>query len=81
MDNRCTVKLYRIEMCPYCARVKKKLEELGLGYEEVDVPKPRSSRDEVRRLSGQRAVPILVDGETVVSDSARIVEYLEGSYG
>ncbi|MBS1263965.1 MAG: hypothetical protein MAG715_01160 [Methanonatronarchaeales archaeon] len=76
------MKLYQIPSCPYCQRVCRKLDDIGLEYEEVEVPLPHEERDEVYRLSGQRAVPVLVDEDgEVVSDSSRIVRYLESKYG
>jgi len=41
----------------------------------------REERDEVEAVSGQRKVPVLVDGETVVIDSRQIVRYLYEQYG
>jgi glutathione S-transferase len=42
-----------------------------------------SERDAVRRVSGSRTVPVLVDPETGVTltESANIVEYVETYYG
>jgi glutathione S-transferase len=42
-----------------------------------------SRRNEVARVSGQRQVPVVVDDATGVtmSQSARIIEYLKGTYG
>ena len=42
-----------------------------------------SKRNVVKRISGKRTVPAIVDHETGVtmSESANIVEYLEGTYG
>ena len=42
-----------------------------------------SDRDVVKRASGARTVPVIVDETTGVtmSESANIVEYLEAAYG
>ena len=48
----------------------------GIEYEELRVPQRRSKRYEIEDLTGQRWVPVLVDGEEVVYDSHRILEYL-----
>ena len=42
-----------------------------------------SDRDVVKRVSGSRTVPAIVDDETGVtmSESANIVEYLDKAYG
>jgi glutathione S-transferase len=47
----------------------------------VEVPRERSERTQVIELSGQRLVPTIVDGDTVVWDSRRIVRYLYEQYG
>jgi glutathione S-transferase len=75
------ITLYQVEWCPYCHRVRAALTELGLDYETVNVPAGRSQRTEVIELSGQERVPVIKDGDLVIADSARIVEYLEATYG
>jgi uncharacterized protein (DUF302 family) len=47
----------------------------------VNVAASGEGREEVRGLTGGSAVPVLVDGEEVVTDSGRIVSYLEENYG
>jgi glutathione S-transferase len=74
--------LYQLDGCPYCERVVDVLDELDLSYESVWVEGLHSERDEVKRVSGQRAVPVLVDDEygVTMAESERIVEYLETTY-
>ncbi len=60
-----------------CGKVARKLREAGIDYEEVRVPMLKRDRPEVEELTGQRWVPVLVDGDEVIHDSKRIVEYLE----
>ena len=60
--------------------MKEDLERRGLAFEEVSVGWTRKDREAVRRLSGQSQVPILVDGDLVVHDSARILAHLEATY-
>jgi glutathione S-transferase len=67
-------RLYQIATCPYCIKVSAALDRLGLEYQAVAVDP--GDRREVRRLSGQALVPVLVDGETVVADSTAILRYL-----
>lgn len=75
--------LYRLEGCPYCEDVAAVLEDLDLPYESVWVDGLHSERDEVAAVSGQRQVPVLVDDAcgVTMAESARIVEFLETSYG
>jgi glutathione S-transferase len=62
-------------LCP-CGRVARALRRAGVEHEEVRVPYRRARRGEVERLTGQRRVPVLVDGEQAICDSHRIVEFL-----
>ncbi|MGZ0748475.1 MULTISPECIES: glutaredoxin family protein [unclassified Haloparvum] len=77
------ITLYRLQACPYCERVVNKLNELGLEYDSRFVEPMHSERNVVKRVSGSRTVPAIVDETTGVtmSESANIVEYLEGTYG
>ncbi|MFA8387081.1 MAG: glutathione S-transferase family protein [Pelagibaca sp.] len=54
------------------------LEELGAPYEHVPAA-PQS--DEVRAFSPSGKVPVLVDGEDVISDSTAILTYLADKHG
>ena len=67
-------------LCP-CGAVSRKLRKLELPHRVERVPYRRRDRPEVVELTGQRRVPLLVDGEEVVYDSKRIVEYLQWRYG
>jgi len=76
--------LYELEGCPYCAKVKTKLADLDLEYESVMVPRSHGERTEVKEVSGQTGVPVLVDeanGIEGMSESDDIVEYLDETYG
>jgi glutathione S-transferase len=76
--------LYELPGCPFCAKVKNKLSELGLEYESREVPRSHGERTEVEEISGQTGVPVLVDEEHGVEgmpESDDIVAYLEKTYG
>ena len=76
--------LYELEGCPFCAKVKRKLDELDLGYEQRMVSRNHDERTEVEEVSGQTGVPVLVDEEHDVEgmpESDDIVAYLERTYG
>ena len=78
------LELYELEGCPYCAKVKQKLAELDLAYESHMVPASHAERDEVKAISGQTGVPVLVDpdhGVDAMPESDDIVAYLEETYG
>ena len=83
--ERPAVVLYRCptptnHLCP-CGAVARKLERLDVDYRTERVPYRRRSRPEVIELTGQRRVPLLIDGSEVVHDSKRIREYLDWRYG
>ncbi|AXG05765.1 glutaredoxin [Haloplanus rubicundus] len=78
------LELYELPGCPYCAKVKTKLDELGLEYVSHEVPRSHPERTEVEEVSGQTGVPVLVDPDHDVegmSESDDIVAYLEQTYG
>ena len=52
------------------------LQAKGLSYREVEVT-PGIGQISLFRLSGQRQVPVLVDGDDVVADSSAICRHLE----
>jgi glutathione S-transferase len=54
---------------------------MGLDHETVRVPYRRAGRPEIEELTRQRRVPVLVDGDEIVHDSKRIIEYLEWRHG
>ncbi|WP_324756036.1 glutathione S-transferase N-terminal domain-containing protein [Haloarcula sp. GH36] len=78
------LELYELEGCPYCAKVITKLDELGLEYESHMVPRSHDERTEVKEVSGQTGVPVLIDHDNGIDgmpESDDIVEYLEETYG
>lgn len=76
------VTLYQLEGCPYCEFITDRLEELDLEYDSVWVEGMHSKRNEVKRVSGQRQVPVIVDDEygVTMAESQRILDYLDETY-
>ncbi|ERH06258.1 MAG: glutaredoxin related protein [Halonotius sp. J07HN4] len=75
--------LYELSGCPYCAKVINKLDELGLEYESREVPRSHSERTEVKEVSGQTGVPVLIDEEYDIDgmpESDDIVAHLQEHY-
>jgi mycoredoxin len=60
-----------------CGVVARRLKRSGIPFSEVRVPFLKRQRPEVFELTGQRWVPVLINGEDVVHDSHRILEYLD----
>ena len=67
-------------LCP-CGAVARRLKKLDLEYRTERVALRRHDRPEIVELTGERYVPVLVDGDEVVNDSRRIREYLDWAYG
>ena len=68
-------------LCP-CGAVSRRLRKLGVEHRVERVPyRRRGTRPEVEELTGQSRVPLLIEGDEVIHDSRRIVEYLEWKHG
>lgn len=74
------MKLYQAEWCPFSHRVRAKLTELGVDYDIVNIPVSSKKRQELEEVAGTTAIPVLVDGERVISDSDEAISYLEQEY-
>lgn len=73
-----SVTVYSTPTCPWCARAKAYLKELGVDYDEKDVSVDVAAAREMVRLSGQMGVPVIsIDGNIVIGfDKRRIDELL-----
>ena len=71
------LELYQAEWCPYSHRVRQRLTELGLDFVARQVEADPDGRAALRELAGDASIPVLVDGDTVVTDPDRIVAYLD----
>ncbi len=69
--------LFHVDWCPDCRVVRQKLADLGLHYESVIVPDSRSMRTQVHDVSGQYYVPVLKDGDLVLTETEDILAYLD----
>jgi glutaredoxin 3 len=74
------MKLYQAEWCPFSHRVRAKLTELGIDYELINVPASSNKRRDLEKVAGTTAIPVLVDGQKVISDSEEALSYLEKKY-
>jgi len=77
-----SVTLYQLDGCPFCEKVADRLDEVGVDYETIWVDAMHSDRDEVKRVSGQRGVPVLVDEDrgVTMAESDNIVEFVDRTY-
>ncbi len=69
------LRLYRFRYSTNVERVALALAHKGLEVESIQIDP--ADRAPLRELSGQDLVPVLVDGDAVVSDSVRIIGHLE----
>ena len=78
-------------LCP-CGAVERRLRKLGLEHRTERVSGAarrlipvrgdrRGDRPEIVELTRQERVPVLVDGDEVIHDSKRILQWLEHAYG
>jgi glutaredoxin/uncharacterized protein (DUF302 family) len=73
------LKLYQVEWCPACHRVRQVMTELGISYELVNVSADRDERDDVVAVSGQDTVPVLVEDDTVLVHAEAIIDHLRAT--
>jgi len=52
-----------------------------MSYQDVIVPHSRRMRAQVYDVSGQYYVPVLKDGDLVLTETEDILEYLDKRYG
>lgn len=69
------MRLYRANFSTNVERVALVLAHKGIEVESRYID--RADRSEVEAVSGQGLVPVLVDGDTVVTNSVRIMAYVE----
>lgn len=73
------LELYQFEGCEYSAQVRQKMSEWGIDCILRNVPKDKSERGRLKRLSGHDETPTLVDsscGVIIAGDDRKIIEHL-----
>jgi glutathione S-transferase len=73
------LELYQFELSQFSEKVRLVLDYKGLAYRKIEVV-PGMGQLDLFRLSGQRQVPVLKDGSTVIADSTAIALYLDRTY-
>jgi glutathione S-transferase len=73
------MQLHQFRHSAFCEKVRLVLAAKGLDYTTVEVI-PGLGQLELFRLSGQRQVPVLVDGDEIVADSTTIALHLESRH-
>lgn len=76
-DQKRDLVLYKYDACGYCARVMRKIDQLGVQVAYRDTRKEPDAREELRQRTGRTQVPCLfIDGEPLF-ESSDIVAWLE----
>lgn len=73
------MQLHQFRHSAFCEKVRLILAVKGLPYSTVEVT-PGFGQIALFRLSGQRQVPVLEDGATVIADSTAIALHLEAQH-
>jgi glutathione S-transferase len=73
--------LYQAEWCPYSHRVRQRLTELMLPFVAVPVEPDSVDRAQLRKLTGDDSIPVLVteSGEPI-GDADAILAWLDANY-
>jgi glutaredoxin 3 len=59
------VTIYTKPGCPYCAAAKDDLAKRGVDYREINAAASAEAKEELIRVSGGRAVPVIVENTKV----------------
>ncbi len=71
--------LYKFDSCPFCRRVARAIDDLGLSIATRDTRKEPGAREELLARTGRTQVPCLfIDGEPLF-ESADIVDWLRAN--
>jgi len=73
-------KIYTYPTCPYCMKVRKTFDEMGIEYEDVNAERGTPGSEELVRLGGSQQVPFLVDGGTMMYESDDIIAYAKKNH-
>ncbi len=80
-----TLSLYQFQACPFCARVRRVIEELNAPVEYRDIFENPTYRDELITARGRPTVPVLRcdagDSSRWMPESADIIAYLRERFG
>jgi len=79
--SKTEIVLYDLEQCPYCQKVRNKLEELELAYKRKSVEIAKNKQELAKKRDGVTTVPYIeIDGEGT-GESDIIVMILENMCG
>lgn len=75
--------LYHFDSCPYCARVRRAVKDLGLEVELKDTQRDPAAQAELVAATGRQTVPVLrIEAEDVwMPESSDIIRFLYERFG
>jgi len=74
------IRLYDKPECPFCYRVRVALNYSGVAYQRLQYDEADIER-EWKSLTHAKTVPVMVDGDLVLTDSTLMLEYLQDLHG
>lgn len=67
--------IYSTPTCPYCIRVKKYLEDMGVSFENYDVSSDQEKLKEMMEKSKQMGVPVVeINGKVIVGFNKKKID-------
>lgn len=77
------IELYQMEMCPFCAKVRRAMEDLEISYISHPATMGTKQHEKLLEMTGRGTVPYIVDNETgtAMHESEDIIKYLKQTYG
>ena len=71
------ITLYQFQSCPFCSKVRALLNHIDIAFEVVEVS-PFGMKE--LNFTDHKKVPVLKDGDKVITESATIIEYVNEHY-
>ncbi len=66
MIKMVNVKIYSTPTCPYCKLAKEFFKEKNISFTNIDVASSEANAEEMKKVSGQTSVPVIVIDEKVI---------------
>ena len=60
------LKLYSTPTCPWCAKIRELLKSNKISFTDFDVTASQKAAKELRDISGQMAVPMILMGKEMI---------------
>ncbi|HBT38625.1 MAG: Uncharacterized protein XD58_0123 [Thermotoga sp. 50_1627] len=73
------ITIYTTPTCPYCARAKSYLRQLGFKFTEVDVSRDPRAAERLVKKTGQTGVPVIeIGNQTVIGFDKEKIDRILG---